>query len=201
VTTIVILAEGDTERAAGDHWKRFLDQRAGDKPKVRLHIIRSNGALIEEDVRTKADRALDDASTIGVVALTDVYPKYASATAARETIAGWMPSDPRCRAHAACHDFEAWLLVGWDALVEHAHAGPRKPWGAHPEEIDLHNPPAHRIKALFQLGKPTPRKYSKPIDGKKLFEKLDLVDVAEACPEFKAFINSLLELSEYLTIP
>ena len=47
----------------------------------------------------------------------DVYPEFKSAADARAIVTSWMPPDTRCRAHVACHDFEAWLLVGWEALL------------------------------------------------------------------------------------
>jgi hypothetical protein len=45
--------------------------------------------------------------------------------------------------------------------------------------------------------KPRGRRYSKPVDGKKLFESLDLAEVANQCPEFKNFVNCLLKLAGY----
>ena len=110
-----------------------------------------------------------------------------------------MPADPRCHVHVARHDFEAWLLVGWDALCKQAGVAPKKPWSGQPESVNHGNPPAHRIAELFQAGKP-PRKYKKPIDGKKLFEKLALEQIAAVCPEFKAFLNCLLTLAGYATL-
>jgi hypothetical protein len=111
-----------------------------------------------------------------------------------------MPQDPRCHVHVARYDFEAWLLFGWAALCKQAGVEKKKPWGTQPESVNGGSPPAHRIGALFQSGKP-PRKYKKPIDGKKLFEKLDLEQVANVCPEFKAFLNCLLKLAEYKVLP
>src|SRR5438445_700924 len=89
-----------------------------------------------------------------------------------------------------------WLLVGWEAILRQARIERKKPWGANPEDIDRDKPPAHRLRELFQNeGKRSDRRYSKPIDGKKLFEALDLVEVARRCPEFKSFLNCLLELA------
>ena len=194
--TIWILAEGDTERAAQSHLKQFLDERAGSLPKMRLRVLRQDGGLGERSVREQAEDALQDPSTIGVIALTDVYPAFKSAEDARATIGKWMPDDARCHVHVARHDFEAWLLVGWEALLKQAGCGQKKPWSSHPEDVNTNHPPAHRVSELFQSGKP-PRKYKKPIDGKKLFEKLDLAQVAAACPEFKSFLNRLLSLAGY----
>ena len=91
-------------------------------------------------------------------------------------------------------------MVGWTAVLKQAGVGNKQPWGKHPEEINTGKPPAHRLEELFRQGHP-PRKYKKPIDGKKLFEKLDLFEVASACPEFKAFLNCLLSLAGYSLVP
>lgn len=196
---IVVMAEGDTERAARPHLKEFLDARAGGRPKVRLEVSRFDGALREAEVRGRAQKLLSDPGVIGLVALLDLYPQFRGedVPAARKRVAAWMPDDPRCRVHFAKHDFEAWLLPGWSAIIKQSRvrSAPR-PWGTRPEDIDQDKPPAHRLAELFRQGQP-PRRYKKPIDGRRLFEQLDLEDVAACCPEFKAFLNSLLALAEY----
>jgi hypothetical protein len=196
--TIWVIAEGKTEQAARHHLKAFIDGRAGENPKVRLHVLSMNGPLTRASVRKQAETALSHPSTIGLVALTDVYPSFTSASHARAVVTDWLPKDPRCHAHVACHDFEAWLLVGWSALLKQAGIAKQKPWGKHPEAINTDKPPAHRIKALFQRAE---RSYSRVVDGKKLFEKLDLEQVAALCREFKAFVNCLLSLSGYPLVP
>lgn len=196
---IVILAEGDTERAAKAHIKAFLDARAGKLPKVRLETSIFDGGLKEPEVRGRTEKFLRDPATLGVIALVDMYPQFRGQTPAqaRGLVRAWMPSDPRCHAHVANHDFEAWLLHGWDALLKQSGVTSiRKPWSRFPEQVNHDNPPAHRIRSLFQEGKP-PRKYKKPIDGRRLFEKLDLAQVAAVCPELKALLNRLLELCGY----
>jgi hypothetical protein len=200
--TIVVMAEGATERAAQNHLKQFLDGRAGSLPKVRLQVNIFNGALHEADVHGRAKKFLSDPNVIGVIALLDVYPQFkGDLEVARKTIRSWMPTDPRCHVHFAKHDFEAWLLPGWSAILKQSGVkSSPKPWGSRPEDINQGNPPAHRLASLFQRGQP-PRKYKKPIDGKKLFESLDLVTVATACPEFKAFLNTLLTIAKYPPLP
>jgi len=196
---IVILAEGDTERAARNHIKRFVDGRAGNLPKVRLETSIFDGGLTEQEVRGRTTKFLSGDSTLGVIALVDMYPQFKGLTPARakKIVRSWMPDDPRCHAHVAKHDFEAWLLHGWDALLKQSGVtGPRKRWSPSPEEVNHDNPPARRVRALFQEGKP-PRKYKKPVDGMKLFEKLDLAEVASVCPELKSFLDKLLQLCGY----
>lgn len=195
---IVILAEGDTERAAREHLKRFLDARAAARPKVGLQTSIFDGGLDERGVSGRAEKFLADKTVVGVIALVDVYPQFPGGAAeAKRTVRAWLPEDPRCEVHVAKHDFEAWLLHGWQAIVKQSGVTSNpKPWGLRPEDINHNNPPAHRLRDLFSQGKP-PRKYKKPIDGKKLFEKLDLAQVAAVCPELKAFLNTLLRLSGY----
>ncbi|MBI2892818.1 MAG: DUF4276 family protein [Deltaproteobacteria bacterium] len=200
MSTIVLIVEGDTERAAKDHLKRFLDSHSGERPKARLKPVALDGGLSERRVRGLAEGVLRDPSVSGVIALTDLYPKFASAEDALQTLRSWLPADTRCHAAVAKHDFEAWLLVGWEAIVRQARVGNRQPWGAHPEEIDGNNPPAHRLSALFQQG-PHPRRYKKPIDGKKLFEQTDLAGAAEQCPELRRFLNCLLSCAGYPPLP
>jgi len=197
MSRIVVLAEGATERAAAPHLKQFLDSRAGDAPKVKLHIVSLDTALTERDVRKLAPLHLAQADTLGLIALTDLYPRFRTPEEARNTISKWLPNHPRCHVHVAKHDFEAWLLVRWDNLLAHAHIASKKPWGARPEDIDDHQPPSHRLQKMFCNEAKPPRRYKKPIDGRKLFEQLDLPEVAHHCPEFKSVINCLLRLARY----
>ncbi|MBN1774488.1 MAG: DUF4276 family protein [Deltaproteobacteria bacterium] len=192
---IVVIAEGDTERAARNHLKEFLDARAGSLPRVRLHVAKLDGGLAERRVRDLADRHLREEGTLGVVALSDLYPRYRDAADAKRVIASWMPIDPRCHVHVAKHDFEAWLLADWRAVLRQAGVEGRQPWGAKPEEIDVDRPPAHRLRELFAHGGRS--SYKKTVDGKKLFEALDLEAAAGQCPELRSFLNCLLALAGY----
>ncbi|HMU41639.1 MAG TPA: DUF4276 family protein [Pseudomonadota bacterium] len=197
---IVLLVEGDTERACMGHLKRFLDARADGRPKVGLQASLFHGGLDPRGVRGRAEQFLRDSSVVAVVALVDVYPDFKTgADDAKKTVQSWFPADSRCVAHVAKHDFEAWLLFGWEALVKQSgvRSAPR-PFGKRPEEINHDNPPAHRLRSLFLQGE---RKYKKPIDGKKLFERLDLEAVAGVCPELKAFLNTLLRFAKYPALP
>ena len=196
----MLIAEGDTERAARPHLKLFLDAQAGALPKVRLEIVVLDGGLTERLVRSLATEFLLDSSVVGVIALTDLYPKFPDAASARSMIASWMPGDTRCHVAVAKHDFEAWLLVGWDAILSQARVGKKQQWGANPEDVNHNHPPAHRMQKLFDTG-PRSRRYKKPVDGKKLFERLDLLEVAKRCPEFKLFLNCMLQCAAYPLLP
>ncbi|MEW6754999.1 MAG: DUF4276 family protein [Candidatus Latescibacterota bacterium] len=200
MSKVIVIAEGGTERAIRQHLKSFLDQRAGGLPKVRLNIVALDGGLNEKSVRELAEGLLHDPEVVGVVALTDLYPKFSDTATAVCAVSGWMPQDPRCHVAVAKHDFEAWLLAGWKAVLRQARIPNKQPWAAQPEDINHEHPPAHRLRALFQSGE-RPRKYEKSVDGRKLFEGLDLVGVAALCPELKRFLNCLLECAGYPVLP
>lgn len=135
-----------------------------------------------------------DSQVLGVIALTDVCPSFASATAAKERIRAWMPDNSRCYAHAAQFQFESWLLCDWKAILKHAGSNPRRPPGGDPEQVDGEKQPAEHIGEIFRLAG---KKYIKPIDGKKLFDQLDLEAAARQCGELGAFLGTMLLLAGY----
>jgi hypothetical protein len=194
---IFVLAEGATEMAFKERLKRFLDDLAGDKPKVRLNIKPAGGKVDKKEVKSRVPRYLSDDDCVGVIALTDVYPFYRDADEAKATLRSWMPDDKRCHAHTALHDFEAWLLSDWNAVLTLANIKNKKQWGANPESINLTKPPAHRLDELFNREATPRQKYSKVVQGKILMDKLDLVEAANKCTELKAFLNTLLKIAGY----
>ena len=194
---IVVLAEGDTERAFKDRLKRFLDERAGTKPKIRLNVKPVDGMMSEKVIKSRVPKYLDQNDCRGVVVLADVYPFYKSAEHAKTTLQSWMPSDPRCHAHAALHDFEAWLLCDWNSILNLANIKNKQPWSNNPETVNLINPPSHRLDDLFNHEAVPRQKYSKVRQGKILMEKLDLISAANICSELKAFLNTLLKIANY----
>jgi hypothetical protein len=66
-----------------------------------------------------------------------------------------------------------------------------RPSGA-PETVNHHNPPAYRIAEIFRLGKV--RNFKKPVESKRILKDNDLLVAANACPELKAFLNTILAL-------
>lgn len=191
---IILLAEGDTERAIAEHLKCFLDEsaeRAG-KPKVALRTkpITTNRG----DLRGRIRLELRDPQAIAVVGLIDVYPQFSSAEEAKRFLREASESDPRFYPHAALHDVEAWLLPFWSVICTRLGIKRAAP-GAHPEEVDLQNPPSQQLQRLYGLARP-PQKYVKPIEMNALLRGKDLTIIAEECPEFKALLNTLLKLSD-----
>ena len=68
-------------------------------------------------------------------------------------------------------------------------------------EVDQMNPPAYRLQELYQRAKPRPRKYIKTTEMYAILEGKDLAVAAAQCPEFKAFLNTLLTLCDLETLP
>lgn len=188
---IIILAEGDTEKAFRGRLKRFLDQHCEDagQPKIGLQI--KPGTISQGEVVRRTEEYLRDTDVCCVVVLSEMYPTFNGRTAlqAKREMQRWV-SDSKFHAHVARHDFEAWLLVAWKEIVRRAGYSSKHPWGAHPEEIDGNHPPAHRLSQLFEAKK---RKYKKTVDGKAIMDVLDLEEAARKCPELKNFLNTLLK--------
>ena len=191
---IVLLAEGDTEKALAEHLKRFLDQRAEAAGKPKIALRTKPITLNRGDLRGRIRLELCEPQVIAVVGLVDVYPRFTSAEHAKQFLREASANDPRFHAHAALHDVEAWLLPFWRSICDKIgvrHAPP----GAHPEKVDFNQPPSRRLQELYNRARP-PQKYIKPIEMNALLRGKDLTIAAEQCPEFKALLNTLLTLSE-----
>ena len=97
------------------------------------------------------------------------------------------------KADCALHDFEAWLLPYWDRVYRLAGKTPPKaPKWPSLENVDLQKPPSRVLCDDVFTGKPG---YIKTIHGPKILEGQDLRVAADACPELKAFLNTLLDLA------
>lgn len=130
-----------------------------------------------------------------VIALTDVYTgssDFRDAADAKQKMRGWVGTNDRFHPHVALHDFEAWLLPYWDAIQKLAKHNGRAPAGK-PESVDHTRPPAFHIKEIFRIGA-GPRHYTKTRDAKRILEGKDLSVAAVACPELRAFLNTILTL-------
>lgn len=199
--TIVLLVEGDTERALKDHLKAFLDQRAGleGKPKVRLET-RSGVGHTKGQFRKRVQLELAKPGVTAIVALIDVFPGYANASAAKADLIDKAGNAPGFYAHAAQYDVEAWLLPFWTDICQRVGVAQQAP-GNDPEQVDQNKPPSYRLKELYQLARPRPRKYVKTTEMYDVLRNKDLLIIAQKCAEFKAFINTLLTLSDLTPLP
>ena len=200
---IAILVEGRTERAFMDALRRFLQPRlAGRMP--NLDPLPYDGRIPTGDkLKRTVDRLLNGRRPAdAVIALTDVYTgtrDFSDATDAKRKMQQWVGDRSEFHPHAALHDFEAWLLPYWDTILRLAKHNANPPSGS-PEAINHSKPPAHHLAELFERGK-CRDSYQKPRDAKRILRDADLLISANACPELKAFLNTILTLSGGSTIP
>jgi len=193
---IAIICEGKTEQAFKDALLSFLQTRlAGIMPALKFDV--HHGSIPTE---MKLRRVVENLLTArvnpsdAVIALTDVYPGYIDAADAKAKLREWVGSEPRFYPHVALHDFEAWLLSYWDRITTLAGRKAKSP-GVHPEKVNHGNPPAHRLARLFEEGK-CRDSYNKPREAKRILKDADLMTAIAACPELKAFVNTIISLCD-----
>lgn len=104
----------------------------------------------------------------------------------------WVGHNDRFHPHVAQHDFEAWLLPYWQEIQHLAKHNKTCPVGP-PESVNHNRPPSYRIKEIFRIGQ-GPRDYIKTRDARRVLEGKDLNIAVAACPELKAFVNTILDL-------
>lgn len=201
---ISLLIESRTEIAFLPHLRRFLETRLHGKM-PNIDPLPYNGRIpkgeklkrVVENLLSNGDRAAD-----AVIALTDVYTgtkDFSDAADAKAKMCAWVGLETRFHPHAAQHDFEAWLLVYWADIVKLAGHDARSP-GKNPEDINHDKPPAHRIRELFEVGS-CRSSYVKPRDANRILRGKDLLVSANACPELKALLNTILQLCDGDMIP
>ncbi len=139
-----------------------------------------------------------------IIALTDIYtgsqpPDFQDAEDAKNKMRQWVGAEPRFHPHVALHDFEAWLLPYWASIQKLAGHNKKAPSGK-PEMVNHNNPPAYRIKEIFEIG--TCRdSYIKPRDAGRILSKHDLAVAVAACPELKSLLNTIISVSGGTPIP
>ncbi len=195
---IAILVEGKTEKAFKPALLRFLETRlSGRMPKLDFVPY---GRIPK---RQKLRREVGNLLTVGkqpadaVIALTDVYTgtdDFTDAADAKQKMREWVGDDSRFHPHAAQHDFEAWLLPYWSRIKELAGHNKAAPAGT-PEQVNHLNPPSRRITEVFRIGA-RGRRYIKARDAIRILRDQDLTVAAGACPELKAFLNTVLGLCQ-----
>ncbi|WP_353258054.1 DUF4276 family protein [Prochlorothrix hollandica] len=194
---IAILVEGATEVAFKEKLRGFLQSRLeGSMP--RLTFIPQNGRISkEEKLRRIVENLLTGNSAYdAVIALTDIYTgtqDFQDASDAKAKMTSWVNNNPQFYPHTALHDFEAWLLPYWTTIQKLAKHNRSSPSGS-PETVNHQKPPSYHIKEIFKLG--GRQDYNKPIHGKKILEKHDLMIAIQACPELKAFVNQIISLCD-----
>lgn len=200
---IAILVEGATEQAFIPKLREFLKTRLPHGMMPKLDTVPCDGRVPTGDkLRRIVENLLTGKNAAdAVIALTDVYTgtrEFASAKDAKDKMRSWVGGEPRFYPHVALHDFEAWLLPYWSEIQSLAGSTRTSP-GAHPEQVNHDKPPAHRLQEVFRTGNKG-KAYVKPRDAARILRNRDLAIAAEACPELKAFLNTILALCGAATI-
>mgnify|MGYP003596802725 CR=1 FL=1 len=205
VVKIAIIVEGKTEEAFIPHLREFLKNHlTGRMPK--LDPLPYNGRIPKEDRLKRVVESLFQRKNAAdhVIALTDVYtganpPDFLDAADAKAKMRQWVGDELRFHPHAAQYDFEAWLLPYWSTIQKVAGHNKLAPLGQ-PETVNHNNPPAYRIKEIFEIGKYRDS-YVKTRDAGKILSQNDLLVAINACDELKAFVNTILKVSGGVEIP
>ena len=195
---IVIMTEGETELCFKPKLKEFIDRHLGEKPKPRLDFKVYHGRIPTKDkLRRDVENHLNDRKNKvdAVISLTDVYTgtrEFSGAQDAKNKMCEWVGDNPRFYPHVALHDFEAWLLPYWATIKERAGSTKASP-GTHPEKVNHDKSPARHLQEVYRTGSKK-SSYIKTREAKAILEKNDLLIAANACPELKAFLNTILKL-------
>jgi hypothetical protein len=165
----------------------------------KLTFIPKNGRIPTEDRLQREVQRLLTMDHDAVIALTDVYtgstpPEFTNAADAKQKMRRWVGrAEHRFHPHAAQYEFEAWLLPYWSIITSRAGSD-RRPPSPNPESVNHNAPPSAHLHEVFRTGH-RKKRYSKVIDGLAILRQQDLSVAAAACPELKAFLNTILTLS------
>ena len=200
------MVEGKTEIAFIPHLRRYLESLLPGKMPA-LDPVPYDGRIPTGDkLQRVVGMLLSDRSRPAdhVMALTDVYtgsqpPDFRDANHAKARMRQWVGSEPRFHPHAAQHDFEAWLLPYWTTIQQLAGHNRTAPTG-NPEGVNHNNPPAHRIKEIFRVGR-CRDDYVKPRDAGRILRDNDLSVAVGQCSELKAFVNTILKVCDAPVVP
>ncbi|MFZ2447021.1 MAG: DUF4276 family protein [Syntrophobacteraceae bacterium] len=195
---ISLLIEGRTEKAFLPHLRRFLASRLiGRMP--HIDPVPYNGRIpTGNKLQRVVHRLLSDrrSPADAVIALTDVYTgkrEFADATDAKSKMRSWVGPNGLFHPHAAQYEFEAWLLVYWSDIQKLAGHN-KQPPGVSPENVNHSDPPSKHLQEIFRIGS-CRGGYVKARDANRILEGKDILVSALACPELKAFLNTILTIS------
>ena len=143
---ILILVEGETEKAFKPILLNFLKSRLEQMPKLKF--MPEKGLISKgEKLKRVVENSLNQDDYDAVIALTDVYTgtnDFKDAADAKAKMREWVGNNPNFYPHAAQHDFEAWLLPYWSKIQNLAKHNKSVPGGS-PEQVNHGNSPAYRI--------------------------------------------------------
>jgi hypothetical protein len=194
---IAVLIEGKTEKAFMRYLQEYLKIRLpGKMPKIIPYCY--DGRIPKEDkLKRVVENLLRGKNAVDhVIALTDVYTgnsDFKNAADAKAKMRDWIGGEKRFYPHAAQHDFEAWLLPYWSTIQKLAGHNKTAPSG-NPETVNHDNPPASRIKEIFEIGS-CRASYVKPRDAGRILKDNDLSVAVNQCAELKEFVNTIISLS------
>ncbi len=202
---ISLIVEGKTEKAFVPYLRKYLQNHLkGMMPRLDVNPYDGRiptGVKLERVVRNllTGHDAADH-----VIALTDVYtgsrpPEFNDAKDAKGKMRQWVGDNPKFHPHAAQYDVEAWLLPYWPTIQRLAGHNLAAPAG-NPETVNHNNPPAHRIKAVFEAGR-CRDSYVKPRDAGRILRENDLAVAVNQCAELKAFVNTIIFLCGGQVLP
>jgi hypothetical protein len=202
---ITLIVEGKTEKAFLPYLRKYLENRLqGKMPKLDVNPYDGRIPTGEKLNRVVQNLLGGKYPSDHIIALTDVYtgsqpPEFLDATDAKNKMRQWVGGEPRFHPHVAHHDFEAWLLPYWVSIQRLAGHNKKAPTGK-PETINHGNPPAYRIKEIFEIG--TCRdSYIKPRDAGQILSNNDLSVAVGECPELKSFVNTIISVCGGVVIP
>jgi integrase len=202
---IVLIVEGKTEKAFISHLRVYLKKHlAGAMPNLDTHPYDGRIPTGDKLKRVVENHLKGKNPANRVIALTDVYtgtspPDFRNAADAKAQMRAWVGDIPQFHPHAAQYDFEAWLLPYWPTiqrLAGHNKAAPAE----YPEKVNHDNPPAHRIKEIFELGR-CRDSYVKPRDAGRILRENDLSIAVNQCQELKALVNTIIGACTGSVIP
>lgn len=194
---IALLIEGQTERAFLPHLRQFLQTRVPGKM-PRLDPVPYDGRIpTGERLKREVERRLryGKPPADAVIALTDVYTgttDFTDAQDARSKMRAWAGGNNKFYPHAAQYEFEAWLLPFWDTIQRLAGHN-KAAFDGPPERVNRMRPPSARIREIFRTGS-RGRDYVKPRDAERILRENNLLDSANACPELRSLLNTILRL-------
>ncbi len=202
---IAILVEGKTEKAFKPYLIDFLRSRLARKM-PKLDFVPYDGRIPTGDkLKRVVEILLTDQNqpADAVIGLTDVYtgrnpPEFPTADDAKKKMREWVGEERRFHPHVALHDFEAWLLPYWEKITKLTGTNHKAP-GANPEKVNHSKSPAHRLAEEFRTGSKT-KGYVKVRDVGRILKGEDLLQSIVACPEFKAFVNTILIRCDKTTV-
>jgi hypothetical protein len=185
--------------------KKFLESHLqGNMPRLDVNPYDGRIPTGEKLSRVVQNLLVGKYPSDHIIALTDVYtgsqpPEFLDATDAKNKMRQWVGEGPRFHPHVAHHDFEEWLLPYWTSIQRLAGHNKKAPTGK-PEAVNHGNPPAYRIKEIFEIG--TCRdSYIKPRDAGRILSNNDLSVAVSECPELKSFVNTIISVCGGEIIP